>query len=486
MDINQELLSRYVDGQVTAAELQAVEQARLDDPHVSMELDEQEMLVELFGDIDPESVSEECLERLYALDSASSAVEFEAIPATPIRRIPWASALAAAAAVLLAVVGIFQLAHKPDVTLHDFARMTLSADGAVLRTDRAETVQMVMGDAIVVGPRERVTYLDEQGARVILMPETRITLGDPRESELLSLDRGTALLTVLDRAETRVVEAGGFRVESLGAEFGIRVVDQSTRAAGFSMFRTAVARSEGNAVTVAVRSGRCQVRAVDGSRSGSSESDETVEALWCVRLRPGAQIERSRIWESPLYAELLGERGHELLAGFYSNESGVRSIRNYKWNRIGAELEMVVTANEIASVARWLVFEAAIETNMRFELVRTRPLSDKPGYAEESIIRSPKVAAGTHVVALSLAALDGAAAETRTVKVAPSRSQLVRLRLRGIVSGTNSKIASGAGQASDSINKSDTNNVNFEASHFELSASLWSARPPAEGAEVVR
>ncbi len=458
MDISQELLSRYVDGQVTAEELQAVEQARMDDPHVAMELDEQEMLGELFGEIAPESVSEECLERLYALDFASSAANFEAIPATPIRRIRWVGMLTAAAAILLAVVGIFQMSHKPEITLRDFARLSLDADGAVLRTDRADTIRMVTGDSIIVGPRERVTYFDEQGARVILMAETRIMLGDPRHGELLSLDRGTALLTVRDSAEKRIVEAAGFVIESHGAEFGIRVSGLTASASGFS------GSGHSASVTVAVRSGRCEVRARDAS---GDDSGETVEALWCVRLQTGARLERSRIWESPLYAEMLEERGHELLAGFYSNESGVRAILDYEWSRIhpsgsGSELEMVVTANEIASVARWLVFRVETSSDTVFELVRTRPLSDKPGFAEESIVRSPLVAAGKRVVAMSLAAFDSDEAETRLVKVARSRSQLVRLRLRA-------------------TNKTNTNNHSFK-----VSASLWSARPPAEGAEVVR
>ena len=199
------------------------------------------------------------------------------------------------------------------------------AYGNEVDTDRAETVRMVAGDSISVGPRERVTYLDDQGARVILMPESRVTLGDPREGELLALDRGTALLTVRDRAEKRVIEAGGFVIESHGAEFGVRVQDGSARAAG-----VALRSDSGAAVMVAVRSGRCAVRA-----SGESESsNETVEALWCVQLREGAQLERSRIWESPLYSKLLA--------------GGMASGGGQRWVSSGCEVD----AGTLAGLAR--------------------------------------------------------------------------------------------------------------------------------------
>ena len=453
MDVNRELISRYADGHVTDEERKLVEAQLRDDPQASLELDEYRMVEELFGHGEPESVSEECLQKLYAVDGAAYGdnTEFERIAVAPVRRIRWGSWAAAAAAILLAVVGVTQLAYKPQVELRDFARLSLDATGAVVKTERLAQVSMRSGSELVAGPRERVTYRDELGALVVLMPESRLEIGDPREGEILELTEGTALLTVRDSAEERLVQAGGYTVRSHGADFALRIQPGGERAAGASLDRGAPQ------VTIAVRTGRCEI--------GTNGDRQLVEALWSVVLRRGAPVERARIWEGPLFNPLMAHRGRELLAGFYTGEAGVRSIRRHGWNRTGAhELELVVLDNEAASIASWLVFEAELAQASALELVMTRPLArdagtdGQPIEAVEKVLRTPVLDAGRNTVAVALDAFQGPEARSRTLEIPGSRSRLVRLRLR----------------AADATTK------------ISMTRSLWSARPPAGSAAVIR
>jgi len=461
MDVNRELISRYADGQTTEEERKLAEQLVLDDPQASLDLDEYRLIEELFGHVEPESVSEECLERLYEIDAVPAQAQFERVEMAPVRSIRWGSWAAAAAAILLAVVGISHLTYKPQVELRDFARLSLDATGAVIKTERLATVSLESGSELVAGPRERITYRDELDTRVVLMPESRLELGDPREGEVMELIDGTALLTVQDSEEPRIVEAGGFIVRSHGAEFAVRIKGGGERAAGASI------RKSGLRVTVAVRTGRCEV--------GSNGDRQEVGALWRVVLRRDAPAERSRIWEGPLFANLMenaslmGNWGHELLPGFYSGEAGVRAIRLHGWTRMGAgEYELVVSDNQAASIASWLVFETELDAPSRIELVMVRPLPPAAGAEEgvrsgvrraiETVVATPHIPAGRRVVAIPLESFQGAEARKRTIEIPASRSRLVRLRLRTV----------------DKDRK------------FKLTRSLWSARPPASNSEVIR
>jgi hypothetical protein len=444
MDVTRELISLYADGQVTAEERAAVESALRDDPQAAIDFDELKMLDELFGGGDSETVSEECLEKLYALDQARVPA-FERVELAPVRRIAWGGWAAAAAALFLAVYGLLQLTHNPEVTLRDFARLTLDSDGNVIRTERLEAVTKHTGDRVVAGPKQRISYRDPLGARVILMPESSVEIGDPREGGLFELREGTALLTVYDSNEPRAISAAGYVVRSQGANFGVRVAGSELRGAG-----AAVAGSTPK-VTVAVRTGSCEV--------GENGSREQIDALWCVTLRRGKPVERARIWESPLYKALLEGRGYEIVPGFFSSESGVRAILPYEWDRVSAsEFEMLVSAHEIASIAQWIVAEVELDEATSIELIRTRPLRGGERAAEESIISTPVVPAGRRLVAIPLDAFDTPQAKVRRLEVPVARSYLVALRLRT----ENSK------------------------SPLKIKASLWSARPPADASEVVR
>jgi len=201
-----------------------------------------------------------------------------------------------------------------------------------------------------------------------------------------------------------------------------------------------------------VHSGRCEV--------GENGAREEVDANWCVRLRRGERPERVRIWESPLYAALQEGRGHEIVPGFFSGEAGVRAILPIYWDRNSAsEYELAVTANEAASVARWLVAEVELENASRLELVRTRAVRGGERAAEEVAISTRSVVpAGRRVVAFRLDSFDAPDARVRRVEIPSERSRLVWLQLRS---------------------------ENGE-SPFRIKASLWSARPPAGASEVIR
>jgi len=457
MDVNRELISRYADGQATEEERKLVEAQLRDDPQSSLDLDEYRLVEELFGHVEPESVSEECLERLYAVDGPALVVDskgapaFERISVAPVRRIRWGSWAAAAAAIFLAVVGVTQLTYKPDVQLRDFARLSLDATGAVVKTERLATVSLQSGDELVAGPRERITYRDELGARVVLMPESRLELGDPREGEIMELTDGTALLTLRDSAEERLVQAGGYTVHSHGADFAVRVRAGDARAAGASL------NSASPQVVVAVRAGSCEV--------GTNGDRQPIEALWSVVLQRGTPAERTRIWEGPLFNSLMEQSGRELLAGYYSGEAGVRSIRPHGWSRVSArEQELVVLDNEAASVASWIVIEAELDQPGALEIAMLRPLREQAEdgaparKAVEKTLRTPIVPAGRQVLAIALNSFQGAEVGTRTFEIPGSRSRLVRLRLRAV----------------DNDRK------------INVKRSLWSARPPAHGVSLIR
>jgi len=461
MDLNRELTSRYADGQVTEEERLLIEERLADDansddpnycdPQVALDLDDYRLIEDLFGHAEPESISDECRERLYALDQATGVSAFERVEVPQIKRFRWGGWAAAAAAVLLAFVGISQLAHKPEVTLRDFARLSLDAEGELVKTESLNAVTLRTGEELIAGPRQRITYRDPLGARVVLMPGSRIALGDPREGELFELKAGTALLTVYDGDDIRVVRAGRYVVQSQGAEFGVRVNGGSeTRSAGASL-ASGGATGKSPQVTVAVRTGYCEV--------GSNGDPEKVEAAWRVVLRPGSPVERSRIWEDELFRSFMEiDKRREILPGFFAGESGVYAIRLYGWNRLAAhEHELVVSDNEAASVASWIVFEVSLKQPSALELIMTRPLREKLGYAEQTVVKTPVVPAGRRVVAIPLDSLSNAT--PREIPVRADRSRLVRLRLRA---------------------------ANKNENTLDIKASLWSARAPATASEVIK
>ncbi|MEM8885716.1 MAG: hypothetical protein AAGD14_16745, partial [Planctomycetota bacterium] len=185
---------------------------------------------------------------------------------------------------------------------------------------------------------------------------------------------------------------------------------------------------------------------------------EEVAANWSVTVRDGRVGSRRPLWESAMFRPLMAELGHEIVPGFFSSESGVRLILDYAWDRVSrSELEMAVTANDSASIARWIVLQVELEKPTALEIVRTKPVSPGVIFAHEATVKTAVQPAGTSLVAVPLDAFDRPDADVREVEIAESRSRLVRLRLRA---------------------------ENGES--LKIKTSLWSARPPASASEDER
>ncbi|MHC4819511.1 MAG: hypothetical protein ACYTF8_15810, partial [Planctomycetota bacterium] len=135
------MLSLYVDGQLSAEEAEAVEKAVSRDPALASQLEEFKMLEELFGQVEPDEIPDELRERLYGLGRVRPLSRFEPVETAPVARPSWLNWAVAAAALVLVAVGIRTLAHKPEVVLKDFARMTL--DGASGRATDTRTSKEV-------------------------------------------------------------------------------------------------------------------------------------------------------------------------------------------------------------------------------------------------------------------------------------------------------------------------------------------------------
>jgi len=447
MTVSAELLSLYVDGQVTAEEAEAVEEAVRRDPALASQLEEFRMLVELFGGVEPEEVPEELKERLYGLGRVTPLSRFEAVEAAPVHRRSFFSWAVAAAALVLVAIGIRTLAHKPEVVLKDFSRMTLdTASGRATDTRILKEVTVRAGDTLKAGPHERLSFRTLAGDLIVLLPGSALEVGDPRDGRIFDLARGTVLCTVLSRKDPRTVEAGDYTVRvRREAHFGVRMEGVPSKPAG-------VGSGGAARVTVAVSLGSVEV--------GRNGDRQEVCAFERVTLQRGAAVQATHAAADPMYRDLMRSfRRHasEILPGYFSGESGVRSVPRWRWGADGAARTLVLTdGGREAAYATHLVLYVRASRPGPLLLTRVRPLGD--GRAETVTVRTAPVGTDWTVVAVPRAAFRGPAAERKERRISVWFSRLVRLELRP----TEPDVT------------------------IDIKASLWAGRPPTEVPEVVR
>ncbi|MHC4819879.1 MAG: hypothetical protein ACYTF8_17685 [Planctomycetota bacterium] len=381
------MLSLYVDGQLTAEKAEAVEEAVRRDPALASQLEEFRMLGELFGGVEPEEVPEELKERLYGLGRVTPLSGFEAVEAAPVHRRSFFNWAVAAAALVLVVVGIRTLAHKPEVVLKDFSRMTLdAASGRATDTRILNEVTVRAGDTLKAGPHERLSFRTLAGDLVVLLPGGALEVGDPRDGRIFDLARGTVLCTVLSRKDPRTVEAGDYTIRvRREAHFGVRMEGVSSKPAG-------VGSGDAARVTVAVSLGSVEV--------GRNGDRQEVRAYERVTLQRGAAVRATHAAADPMYRDLMRSfRRHasEILPGYFNGESGV--VLYVRASRPGPLL-----------------------------LTRVRPLGD--GRAETVAVRTAPVGTDWTVVAVPRAAFRDPAAERKERRISVWFSRLVRLELR--------------------------------------------------------
>ncbi|MGH7162319.1 MAG: anti-sigma factor family protein, partial [Planctomycetota bacterium] len=171
IDVTSELLSRYADGEASADERAAVEEALRDSPTLQLDLEDFQTLSALFGTVEGEEVSEELRARLYGLRPVPQLQRFQALPGSaPVRRGSWAAWAAGLAAALLVGVGVVRLAHRPEVVLVDVVVQRLHPDGSVAGTRRVDVQRKRAGESVVAEAAERVSFRLEDGAEVVLLP----------------------------------------------------------------------------------------------------------------------------------------------------------------------------------------------------------------------------------------------------------------------------------------------------------------------------
>jgi len=469
MSVSSELISRYVDGRVTDAEAETVRRALEADPVARAEFEEFEGLEDLFGVSDGEPLPEEFLERLCALRPVKPLENFEPVEvadgagrvvgggASAWRR--WgprhwgaghwgarkwgAGSWAAAAAVLfLAVYGALQLAHRPEVTLHGFARYTLAEDGSIADMARADALSVRAGDTLRAAADERLAFALADGSRVALQPGGAIEVGDPRDGELLAVHGGTVLCSVVDAERPRRVRAGDYSIAVANAHFGVRVEGAGVRAAG-------AAGGEDVRVTITVSRGSLEV-----ARGGEREAVREYER---VVLAPGRAPERTHAALDPVFYALMREYrvdATEVVPGYFRGEPRTSVIAGHRWQHDGAARVLAVTGQPYRRFApRYLVLHVDVDRPTAFEVTRVRPVSGEPGRAEAVTVRTEAVRAGRGVVAVPLAAFSAEDARREVVTLPPSRSRLERIRVRPL-----------DGDA-----------------RFELKNGLWAGRAPVPG-----
>jgi len=451
-DVTAELLSRYADGQVTADERREVEQLLASDPSAVALLDEFSNLSELFVPTLPRQGSDDLKERLYDLGRATPLAAFSVLPRESERKSPWALRWGALAAAILIAFGIARLAHRAPVLVRNFTRQTLGPDGQVLKTERLEAVSMRVGDTLRAGTGERVSARLPGGCLVVLVGDSSIRLGDPADREVFTLERGTALCTVTGQQDPRTVRAGDLTISADQAYFGVRVTPAGARAAGPSGSGPS---GSGDAAEVAVAVSRGSLSVRDDGRQ------EDIVAGHRVVFRDGRVVERSEAWRDVLYVHLMrhlrvGVR--EVVPGFFEGEPGLLPIASHAWARgeNGARV-LVLTRQEGMATAHFLVLYARASKPTRLHLTRVRPYRDAPDLAETTTVQTAEVFTDWTLITVPRTAFDKPARGVTIVsrkerKIPAGRSQLMRLELR---------------PASADVT-------------FELKASLWAARPPAE------
>ena len=450
-DLNLELLSRYADGQVTSEEARLAEELVASDPEAAAALDEFRGVAELFGVGDgPDPITGELAERLYELRPIAPLQAFKAVSVPQRQRPRWLHRVAAVAAMVLVAIGIQQLSYRPEVLVKGLVRQALYADGRVKDTRRQVQVRMRAGDRLETGPGERISFRLEGGTMVILLEGSRLSLGDPRDAELVEIDQGTALLTVT-QGEPRLVRAGDYVVRTDRADFGVRVQGSRSRSAGPAL------AADDTEVTIAVSRGSCEV--------GSNGDRREIAAGRLVVLRGGKNAEDaegSPAWEDPLYGQLLStfqSWGREVVPGFYTTEMGVSPISKRLWFEDDGGHTLVVTPDQTAATSHYLLLYLKASEPTRCTLTRVLPYKDAEGMAEEATVQTALVGTDWTLVAVRRDAFDASGVERKDRKIPAGFSRYARLELRPVVDGAT----------------------------CTLKSSLWAARPPAtKSLEVVR
>jgi len=444
MDVTPELISLYVDNALPAAEAREVEEAIAGDPALNAEYEELRALDELFGTGEGEPLPPELRSRLNALRPIPVLDRFEQRPVAPVRRIRWTTIAAAAATVLLAIIGVRTLSYKPEVTLRDFTRMALDTAGQVagpVETSR-ELVRR-SGDRISTGPLERISFRGAKEVMVVLLPGSSLRVGDPRDRELFKLDQGTVLCTVRRAPEgaAHVVEAAGFRLHVFQADFGVRIVGRERRAAGLS-------DPGGPQVIVTVSRGSLEV-----GRNGDRRVVDAYERIELDRSGPGRL---SAAYLDPTYPELMRSfrlQPREVAGGYFASERGVMLIDRRRWIGSAARRVLVLTDGEReAPRARYLVLEVHVDRRTALRVVRVTPYRKRPGLARTTTFETAALGPGWAVTAIPLEAFSGPAARTAERKIPVDRSRLMRL-----------EVAPADRKA-----------------RFALKTSLWAERPPMD------
>jgi len=446
MDVTPELLSRYADGEADPSETLAVEEALRTDPALAAQLEDLRLIGELFGDIEPEEVSEACTSRLHALDRVRPVPAFEVVKgsAAP-SRASWKGWVAAAAAVALIAVGVSRLAgNRPQVALEDFARVKVAPSGEMVALERLPQVTLESGHLLETAADERLSFRTPEGDRVTLLPGSAAGVGDPRDGQVLELYRGTVLCSILRQAHPREVDAGTYRILlTEEAHFGVRLKGQALRPAG--------AGPGEPEVTVTVSKG-----AVEVTRNGLRQE---VRAYQRVVLRDGKAVETGPAAADPLFGDLMRSFrsfSREVIPGYFTGEPGVQPIPQI-WLQQGGTHVLVLTDGAAAAQATHLVLYARATRPGPALLTRVRPLG-KEGEAEAVTVETPPLGRDWTVVAVPRAAFSAATARRETRRIPAGTESLVRLELRPAEADT----------------------------RIEIKSSLWAERPPVAQPEEVR
>ena len=234
-DLNPVLISLYVDGEASPEQVLQVEAAVAKDPQAAALLEDLRNLGEIFGLAGPQTeaeaaaeVSGELSERLHALDRTESLEGFRAVKLERGGGVAWGRIGMAAAALVLAAIGLTQMLYRPEVVVSDLTRQVVDLRGNVLKTERLERVTMRAGDVLRAGKGERISFR-LHGALVVLLPRGELKLGDPRDREIFSLEEGMALCTVAEKTDPRTVHAAGCEITVDRAHFGVRVTSPGAR-----------------------------------------------------------------------------------------------------------------------------------------------------------------------------------------------------------------------------------------------------------------
>ncbi len=465
INVTPELLSLYADGVLENDQALAVEAALAADPALAELSDEFLGLNELFGigpvgaegrenglSSEPEPISDALAQRLYALKPVAELATFEPVKMAPVRRVAWGQWAAVAAALVMVVFGVRALTHRSPVTLHDFARLSLDATGDVAHTHHRTTFDKRAGDELTTKASERVSFRLADGSMVVLLPNSQVSIGEPNQHEMLTVERGTVLFTVNDHEDPRLVTAGPYVLHTRGASFGVNVSDEATKAMGPSTHR-------GPRVSVTVRRGSLSV--VNGETTTLRDYERVV-------MQDGKAVERGHASSDPHYGDLMrvfsSGMSREVMPGYFATERGVTVIPRTKWERStrrgahGAGGRSVRTfavtdAGRGAALARYLVVHVRVARPTALELSFVRPSPEEPGVADVVTAKTDVVGAGWTVLAIPRAILQSEDAVKSTRRIPTGRSQLVRFELAS---------------ADPSIS-------------FELKSSLWAERAPTTG-----